>query len=98
MPDREELELELIDEGLEDLDEGTTEDGREVIVARCAFSDFGTMQKALESRGLEPVAAEIEWVPTTTTELAEEQADEVLELVAKLEADEDVQKVFHNLA
>ena len=98
VPDREELELELIDEGLEELDEGTTEDGREVIVARCAFSDFGAMQKALEARGLEPVAAEIEWVPTTTTELPEEQADDVLELIAKLEADEDVQKVFHNLA
>ncbi|MEL6615396.1 MAG: YebC/PmpR family DNA-binding transcriptional regulator [Bacteroidota bacterium] len=98
VPDRDELELELIDEGLEELDEGTTEDGREVLVARCAFSDFGTMQKALEERGIEPVAAEIEWVPTTTADLPDEQADVVLDLVGKLEADEDVQKVFHNLA
>ena len=96
--DRDELELELIDEGLETLEDGVTEDGREVVVARCAFSDFGTMQKALEERGIEPVAAEIEWVPTTTAELTDEQADAVLELVGKLEADEDVQKVFHNLA
>ncbi len=98
VPDRDELELELIDEGLETLEDGTTEDGREVVVARCAFADFGTMQKALEARGIEPVAAEIEWVPTTPIELPDEQADAVLELVAKLEEDEDVQKVFHNLA
>ena len=96
--DREELELELIDEGLEELDEGTTEDGRDVLVARCAFSDFGTMQKALEERGIEPIAAEVEYVPSTTTPLDDDAADAVLELVAKLEADEDVQQVFHNLA
>ena len=98
IPDRDEFELEMIDEGLEQLDDGLTEDGREVIVARCAFADFGQMQKALEARGLEPVTAEIEYVPTTPTELADEQADEALELIGKLEADEDVQRVFHNLA
>ena len=98
VPDRDELELELIDEGLEELSEGTTEDGRDVLVARCAFSDFGTMQKALETRGIEPVASDVEYVPSATTELPDDQADAVLELVAKLEADEDVQQVFHNLA
>ncbi|MEM1055352.1 MAG: YebC/PmpR family DNA-binding transcriptional regulator [Bacteroidota bacterium] len=96
--DRDELELELIDEGLEELDEGTAEDGRDVLVARCGFSDFGTMQKALEARSLEPIAATVEWVSSTTAELPDEQADAVLELVAKLEEDEDVQTVFHNLA
>ena len=98
VPDRDELELDLIDEGLEELAEGTTEDGRDVLVARCAFADFGAMQRALEARGIEPVASEVEYVPSTTTELPDDQADEVLELVAKLEADEDVQQVFHNLA
>lgn len=96
--DRDELELDLIDEGLEELDEGVSEDGRDVLVARCAFADFGQMQRALEARGLEPVAAEVEWVPTATTALPDDEADAVLELVAKLEADEDVQRVFHNLA
>ncbi|WP_420455623.1 YebC/PmpR family DNA-binding transcriptional regulator [Rubrivirga sp.] len=96
--DRDELELELIDAGLEDLGETTTEDGRDALLARCSFSDFGTMQKALDERGIEPIAAEVEYVPTTTTELPDEQADAVLELVAKIEADEDVQRVFHNLA
>jgi len=98
VPDRDEFELAMIDEGLEELDDGLTEDGREVIVARCAFSDFGQMQKALDARGIEPVTAEVEYVPTTPTELADEQADEALELIGKLEADEDVQRVFHNLA
>ena len=96
--DAEELELELIDEGLEELTDGTAEDGREVLVVRCAFEDFGGMQKALDERGIEPIAASVEWVPTTTAELSDEQADAVLELVGKLEADEDVQTVFHNLA
>ncbi|GAB5536338.1 MAG: YebC/PmpR family DNA-binding transcriptional regulator [Rubricoccaceae bacterium] len=98
IPNRDDFELAMIDEGLEELDDGLTEDGREVIVARCAFSDFGQMQKALETRGIEPVTAEVEYVPTTPTELADDQADEALELIGKLEADEDVQRVFHNLA
>ena len=98
VPDRDELELELIDEGLEELDDTTTEDGREAILVRCAFADFGQMQKALEARGIEPIAAEVEYVPSATTDLSDDQADAVLELVAKLEADEDVQRVFHNLA
>lgn len=98
VPDRDEFELEMIDEGLEELDETVTEDGRDALVARCAFSDFGQMQRALEERGIEPIAAEVEWVPSTPVELPNEQADSVLELVAKLEADEDVQRVFHNLA
>ncbi|WP_412069223.1 YebC/PmpR family DNA-binding transcriptional regulator [Rubrivirga sp. IMCC43871] len=98
VPDRDELELGLIDEGLEELTDGVAEDGRDVLVARCAFSDFGQMQKALESRGLEPIAAGVDYVPSTTSELSDEAADEVLELIAKIEADEDVQTVYHNLA
>ena len=96
--DRDELELELIDAGLEELDTETGEDGAELTVARCELADFGTLQAALEARGLEPVATGTEWVPTTTAALGEAEADEVLELVAKIEADEDVQQVFHNLA
>ena len=98
VPDRDELELDLIDEGLEELEDGTAEDGRDVLVARCAFADFGQMQRALEARGLEPVAAEVEYVPTTTAPLDDEAEAEVLTLVGKLEADDDVQRVFHNLA
>lgn len=93
-----ELELELIDFGLEEMGEGTGENNDEVLVLRCGFTDFGNMQKALEEKGITPVSAEIEWIPATTVELPEEQAQEVLKLVDKLEQDEDVQKVFHNLA
>ena len=94
----EELEFELIDFGLEELGESTDESGTNVLVVRCAFNDFGNMQKALEDKGIIPISAEFEWIPTTTVPLDEEQAQEVLKLVDKLEQDEDVQKVFHNLA
>ncbi len=92
------MELELIDFGLEELGEGTGENGEEVIVVRCGFTDFGNMQKALEDKGISPISAEVEWIPVNTVDLNEEQAQEVLKLVDKLEQDEDVQKVFHNLA
>ncbi|RYY84145.1 MAG: YebC/PmpR family DNA-binding transcriptional regulator, partial [Chitinophagaceae bacterium] len=87
----EDLELELIDFGLEELGEGTGENGEEVLVLRCAFSDFGNLQKGLEEKGINPLSAELEWIPSTTVELSEEQAQDVLKLVDKLEQDEDVQ-------
>jgi YebC/PmpR family DNA-binding regulatory protein len=93
----EDLEFELIDHGLEEMGEGTGENNEDVIVVRCAFNDFGKMQKALEDKGITPLSAELEWIPGTTVELGEEQAQEVLKLVDRLEQDEDVQKVFHNL-
>lgn len=93
----EDLELELIDFGLEEMGEGEGENGEEVLVVRVPFSDFGKMQKALEDRGTTPLSAEVEWIPSTTVQLSEDQAQDVLKLVDKLEQDEDVQKVFHNL-
>lgn len=94
---QEELELELIDHGLEEMGEGTGENGETVLVLRCAFNDFGNLQKALEEKGFTPLSSELEWIPTTVVELPEDQAQEVLKLVDKIEQDEDVQKVFHNL-
>jgi len=91
------LELELIDHGLDEMGEGTGENDESVIVLRAAFTDFGNMQKALEEKGITPISSEIEWIPTSTVELSEEQAQDVLKLVDRLEQDEDVQKVFHNL-
>lgn len=93
----EELELELIDSGLEEFGEGTGENDEEVLILRCAFADFGNMQKSLEEKGIAPISAELEWIPQTLVELNEEQAQEVLKLVDRVEQDEDVQKVFHNL-
>jgi len=96
--DPDELELDLIDHGLEEMGESTGEKGEPQLLIRCAFANFGQLQKALEDRGITPVSAESEYVPTSPVELPEEQATEVLKLVDKLEQDDDVQKVFHNLA
>ncbi len=101
--DPDELELELIDAGLEELGEGTTEpdnlgNTKEVLVLRCGFTDFGNMQKALEEKGISPVSAEVEWIPGTTVPVTDEQAEDISKLIEKLEQDEDVQKVFHNMA
>lgn len=95
--DADALELELIDHGLEEMGEGTGEKGEKQLVLRCAFADFGTLQSAIEERGLNPISADSEYVPGTLIELSDEQANEVLALVDFLEQDEDVQRVFHNL-
>ena len=89
----EELELELIDYGLEEI--GENSEGQ--IVIRTAFPEFGHMSKALEERGITPISAELTRIPATTVELNEEAAKDVLELVDRLEQDEDVQKVYYNL-
>lgn len=92
-----ELELELIDHGLEELGEGTGENGESVLVVRVAFNDFGNMQKALEEKNITPISAEVEWIPTTTVPVNDSQAEDVSKLIERLEQDEDVQKVFHNM-
>ena len=95
--DAEALELELIDFGLEEMGETTSDKDEPQLLVRCAFSDFGHLQKALEERNITPISAESEYIPQSTVELAEKQANEVLRLVDTLEQDDDVQKVFHNL-
>ena len=96
--DAESLELDLIDHGLEEMGESTGEKGEPQLVVRCAFADFGRLQKAIEDRKITPHSAEHEYIPLTPVTLPDDQATEVLKLVDKLEQDEDVQKVFHNLA
>ena len=93
----EDLELELIDFGLEELGEGTGENGENVLVVRCGFTDFGNMQKALEEKGITPISAELEWIPNVTVPVNDDQAADVSKLIEKLEQDDDVQKVFHNM-
>jgi YebC/PmpR family DNA-binding regulatory protein len=90
--DADEFELEFIDHGLEDLvrDE-------EKIFVYTSFQDYGRMQKALEEKGLESESVELQFLPTTTKELTEEQAKEVQELLEKLEDDDDVLSVFHTM-
>ena len=91
--DQDDLELELIDAGLEEMGE----DSEGHVIIRCGFSDFGNMQKALEEKGLTPLSAELEWIPLNTVEVTDEQADEVSKLIERLEQDDDVQQVFHNM-
>ena len=96
--DRETLELELIDHGLIALDDGESDKGERQLVVRCAFADFGTMHTALDSRSITPTSTEFEYVAQNLTELPDDKADQVMELVATLEGDDDVQNVYSNLA
>lgn len=96
--DRDNLELELIDHGLVALEDGENDKGEPQLLVRVAFNDIGTMQAALEAKGIHAVSTESEMVPGTTTELPEDKANEVMELVAALENDDDVQNVYTNLA
>lgn len=89
----EEVELELIDAGAEEI-----EQEEEEIVVYTKFAEFGNMQKFLESKKLEPKSSELQYIPTTTKELSEAEQDDVLKLVEALESDDDVQHVYHNLA
>lgn len=96
--DAESLELDLIDHGLEEMGETTNEKGEPQLLIRCAFNDFGQLQRALEERGIVPVSAEAEYVPQTLVELSDQQVAEVEKLIDRLEQDDDVQKVFSNMA
>jgi YebC/PmpR family DNA-binding regulatory protein len=95
--DRDTLELDLIEHGLVALDDGEGEKGEKQLLVRVAFSDFGTMATALEARGITAVSTESDMMPETTTELPEDKANEVMELLARLESDDDVQNVYSTL-
>lgn len=91
--DMEELELELIDFGLTDIDENEEE-----LFVYTEFGDFGTMQKALEEKGIEVISADFQRFPTTLVELNEEQEEIINKLIDKLEEDDDVNNVYTNMA
>ena len=96
--DLEELELDLMDHGLEQLEHDTDEDDAALLVVRCAFSDFGSLQAAIEGHGLTIKSSGSEYVPQNVMELDDEQLEDVLKLVERLEQDDDVQNVYHTLA
>lgn len=96
--DRDELELALIDHGLIALDDGESDKGEPELLVRCAFSDFGAMQHAIEGRGLTPIGSQSDYVAANLTELPDAKLDEVMGLVAAFEGDDDVQNVYTNLA
>lgn len=91
--DIEELEMELIDAGLEELVENEG-----VLYAYADFTDFGTLTQAFEDLGIEVTKANLQRIPTTPVELNEEQLEEVDKLLDKIEEDDDVQQVFTNIA
>jgi len=86
------LELELIDAGLEEL---RRED--EDMVLYTDFKDFGAMQSALESRGMETSSAQLEWIPTMHKKLEDSEVDQMIKLIDRLEEDDDVLNVFHTM-
>ncbi len=90
----EDLELELIDYGVDEL-EHDEEEG--VIVLYGAFEEFNNIQKYLEDNGFELVSAEFERIPNDVKEVTPEQRETLNKLLDKLEEDEDVQNVFHNM-
>jgi YebC/PmpR family DNA-binding regulatory protein len=90
--DEEELELELIDGGAEDVERDD-----ELTTIYTSFDDFGNMQKKLAELNIEVKSTEVQQIPKTTTALDVEAAQQVLNVVEKFEEDDDVQAVYHNL-
>lgn len=90
--DLEELELELIDFGV---DEIFAEENEVIIYGE--FESFNNIQKYLEENNFEIISADFERIPNDTKELNEEQRTQVLKLIEKIEDDEDVQNVYHNM-
>jgi len=91
--DIEELELELIDAGLEEIE---AEDGAVIITGD--YTSFGTLTKALEDMGIEIKKAHLERMANSPITITEEQQVDIDKILEKLEDDEDVQKVFTNIA
>ena len=91
--DIEELELELIDAGMEEIEE---KEGH--IYVYGDYTNFGTLSKAFEDLGIEIIKAGLERVPTTPVEFSEEQMEEIEKMLDKIEDDDDVQAVYTNIA
>ena len=90
--DLEELELEVIDGGAEDIDE---DDGE--VTVTTDINDYGNMQTKLGELNIEPSSVKLERIPTTTKEVDLESAKKILKLIDIIEDDDDVQAVFHNM-
>ncbi len=89
----EDFELEMIDFGMEEMED----DGEGHLIITVPFTEFGSMQKALEDRKFEIVNAQLQRVPTTGVELTEEQQEDFGKLLDRLDDDDDVVNVWHNL-
>ena len=94
----EDLELELIDYGVDEVVNDEDEEGNPLITLYGGFEDYPAIQKYLEENGFEIVSSEFERIPNDLKEVTPEQRETLNKLLEKLEDDEDVQNVFHNMA
>ena len=85
----EDLELELIDFGLDEL----RQEEEEILIST-AFTDFGMMQKALDEKGLDVLSMEFQRIPNITKKLNDDEVEDLIKLIDRMEDDEDVQNVF----
>jgi YebC/PmpR family DNA-binding regulatory protein len=92
--DKDMMELDLIDFGAEELN---WDDENNDLIIQVSFTDFGSMQKGLEDKGIEIKESSKIFLPTTTKEVTEEQEAEVMALIEKMEEDDDILAVYHNL-
>ncbi len=88
----EEVELELIDAGAEDIEESEG-----FIVITTSFEDYGKMSNKLNELGIEPESADLQRIPVSTKEVDAETARKVLRMIDDLEDLDDVQNVYHNM-
>jgi YebC/PmpR family DNA-binding regulatory protein len=92
---KDDLELELIDHGLEDI---SHDEEHNQFIIQTQFADFGKMQAALEERKINVLETSKIYVPTTTKELSPEHEAEVMAMIEKMEEDDDIEAVYHNIA
>ncbi|UFH58575.1 YebC/PmpR family DNA-binding transcriptional regulator [Sulfurovum mangrovi] len=99
--DLEELELDLIDYGLESIEEDVepqeNAEDKEIVRIYGEFTSFGELSKALEERGIEVTKASLEYIANAPIDLSDEQMEDVESLIDKLEEDDDVQNVYTNI-
>ena len=94
----EDLELELIDYGVDELEDITDDEtGEEQVILYGAFEEYSSIQKYLEDIGFEIISSEFERIPNDLKEVTAEQRAAIEKLLEKIEEDEDVQNVFHNM-
>ncbi len=90
--DPDEIELELIDFGAEEIEVDENE-----IVIYTAFEEFGHMQKILEEKGINIISSELQRFPLSTVEVTDEQRAEIDKLIDRMDEDDDVNEVYHNM-
>ncbi len=93
--DRDDVEMDLIDYGAEEL---TWDDETNELIVQVAFNDFGLMQNGLEEKKYNVTETIKTFIPTTSKEISEEEEIEFKKMIDKMEDDDDVMTVYHNIA